>query len=69
MMRWMVPPTLYPADLRQVQRLRHDTLPGERCVAVNQQREHRVGPNRPLVDRVHLRSSHADDHRVDGFKM
>ncbi len=60
-----------PADLRQVEGLGDDTLTGERCVAVQQQRQDRVGLELGAVptDLVHPGPDHAEHHRVDRFEM
>ena len=54
-------------DVGQVERLGDHTLAGERGVAVDQHREHRVVARR--LDQVHLCPRHPDHHGVDGFEV
>ena len=63
-------------ELAQVERLRHDALPGERRVAVNEQRDdgvvHVAARHLGLVflaQQVLLGAYHAFDDRVDSFEV
>ena len=54
-------------DARQVERLGHHALAGERGVAVQQQRQHRERLG--VVDAVLLGPHHALDDRIDGLEV
>jgi hypothetical protein len=55
-------------EVGEVEHLRHDALAGEGGVAVDQQRQDRVGARRS-VDHVLHRPHHAFDHGVDGLEV
>ena len=55
------------AQLREVQRLGHDTLARESRVTVHEQRQHRVC--RTLVEQILLGARDALEHRVDGLEV
>ena len=56
-------------DERQVQRLGHDTLPGERRVAVHQDGQDREATFVPVGDLVHPGPGHALDDGVDRLEV
>ncbi len=56
-------------DQRQVQRLGHHTLAGERSVAVHEDRQDREAALVPVGDLVHPRPRHALDDGVDRFEV
>ena len=67
MIRWMVPPVAIAVELRQIQRLGHHALAGERRVAVDQERDHALALG--VAEAVLLRAHDAFDHRIDRFEM
>ncbi len=56
-------------ELRQVEDLRHDPLPRERCVAVEQQRQHPLPRFLAVADPFLLRADHAFDDGVHGLEV
>ena len=56
-------------DQRQVERLGHDALAGERGVAVHQDRQDREAPVVVVRDLVHPGPGHALDDGVDRFEV